>query len=82
MADPRCPGCSKSMEEGFVPDATHGAILQSHWMPGKPEKATFIGLPVGAKVDRKKQRAIAAWRCPTCGLLSFYASAAPGRHGL
>ena len=48
----QCPDCGGRMEEGFIPDATYGQILQTHWHPGEPEKSTFLGMNMGTKIDR------------------------------
>ena len=68
-----CPDCNRSMEEGFVPDATYGAYLQNHWHAGAPEKSTFFGLETGTKVVRTDMLPMSAWRCEGCGLVRFYA---------
>ena len=69
----KCPDCAEPMVEGFVPDSTYGAILQTHWYEGTPEETTFLGLPTGLAVDRKNMVAIQAWRCAECGLVRLYA---------
>ena len=75
MPPPRtCPDCGSAMVDGFIPDATYGAILQTHWYEGDPEKATFLGLPTGLKVDRQRMIPVWTYRCSSCGLLKSYAS--------
>jgi hypothetical protein len=61
------------MTEGFVPDSTYGAILQTHWYAGKPEATSFLGLPTGLSVDRSRMLPISAWRCAKCGAIRLYA---------
>ena len=71
--EPRCADCRVAMEEGWVPDCTHGAVLQTHWQPGPPQKATFFGLEIGKKFSRDSMHPIRTFRCPGCGLLRAYA---------
>jgi hypothetical protein len=62
------------MEPGFVPDRTYGAVLQTCWHPGSPDKKSFLGLrPIGAKVDRQNLLRVTAFRCRDCGLIRHYA---------
>jgi len=68
-----CPDCQSKMDEGFIPDASYGTILQSHWHAGSPKKATLLGMPAGTKVNKMQMTAIAAYRCSNCGLLRCYA---------
>lgn len=74
MAEPtQCPECGARMEEGFIPDSTYGAIVQTHWHPGPAEKSTFLGIHTGTKVEKTSMRPIRAHRCSRCGLLRLYA---------
>ena len=68
-----CPECGAKMTAGFIPDATYGQILQSHWYAGEPENSKFLGLTAGLKVDRTRMQPIHAFRCDDCGRLFFYA---------
>jgi hypothetical protein len=61
------------MEEGFIPDATYGAILQSHWYPGEPDERKFLGISTGAKIEKSEMLPIEAYRCSRCGVLRLYA---------
>jgi hypothetical protein len=70
---PTCPDCRTPLEPGFIPDMTYGQILQTHWHPGEPEQASFFGLSVGLKADKKEMLPIRAHRCPRCGLLRSFA---------
>ena len=70
---PQCPDCRIRMDVGFIPDTTYGAVLHSHWHKGPPEQASFLGLPVGTKIDKADMKPITAWRCGRCGLLRFHA---------
>jgi len=76
-ADPRCPSCRGPLAEGFVPDVSHGQVLQSHWHPGAPEEYRFFGIPAGTRIDRKGMIPIRAWRCSSCGLVQLFAQARP-----
>ncbi len=71
---PDCPDCAIPMVSGFIPDATYGRVLQTHWHEGDPEDARSLGFKVGVKVDRSSMLPVWSWRCPSCGLLKTYAS--------
>jgi hypothetical protein len=73
MNAPQCPDCRKVMKEGFIPDSSYAATLQSGWYPGPPDKATFLGMPNGVEVFLPGIHPIQAFRCPDCGLLRAYA---------
>ena len=74
LAVPDCPDCAVPMVSGFIPDATYGQILQTHWQEGDPENTSFLGLKTGIKADPSRMLPIWSWRCPSCGLLKTYAS--------
>ena len=75
MADRKqCPDCRTPMSEGFIPNATYGAIVQTHWYEGRPEETSFLGLPTGLSIDRNRMRPVQAWRCDACGLIRLYAA--------
>src|SRR5438067_10706606 len=40
----QCPKCGKRMEPGYVLDVTHGAMTQSSWIEGAPERSFWTGL--------------------------------------
>ena len=65
----QCPKCAGSMTEGFVADATHGAIGVSSWVEGTPDKSVWTGVRLG----NKRRAEIATWRCNRCGFLEHYA---------
>ena len=67
--EPRCPKCEGAMEEGYVADYAHGAIRQSEWVDGEPERSFWTGL----KVKGHAQVPVTALRCSLCGFLEFYA---------
>lgn len=69
----KCSDCGSSMSEGFIPDATYGAIKQSGWHKGAAEESTFLGLSNGIKCDSKAVLPITTYRCDSCGLLKLYA---------
>ena len=58
------------MTEGFVLDATHGAVTVSSWVEGAPEKNVWTGV----KLTGKPRVEIATWRCNRCGFLEQYAT--------
>ena len=68
----RCPKCQKTMELGHVPDVGDSQILPVSWSPGAPQRQRFFG---GIKYRPKEQIPLAAFRCPGCGYVEFYASA-------
>ena len=72
--EPSCPNCRLAMEEGFLPDASYGSILETHWHPGLANKTSFLGMPTGTKIDRSAMRVVQTFRCPQCGLLQSYAT--------
>jgi hypothetical protein len=57
------------MTEGFIMDASHGAVLVPRWVAGKPERSFWSG----TKVTGKEQCKVATYRCPKCGYLESYA---------
>jgi len=61
------------MEDGFIPDMTHGAVMQLAWQRGLPEGAKFLGLKNGVKLNVKECMKITARRCTKCGFLKLYA---------
>ena len=63
------------MTEGFVLDATHGAVTVSSWVEGPPVKSMWTGV----KLSGKARSDVASWRCNRCGFLEHYAPAAPDR---
>lgn len=77
MATPRCPDCTVAMKKGWIPDATYGGIMQSHWHDGDPEKVSFLGIPAGMKGKATHMLPMQAWRCPDCGLVRTYAFPRP-----
>ncbi len=66
---PTCPDCNQSMEEGFLLDETYGNRNPVYWVGEPPEKSIWTGL----KLKEKDIRRVQAYRCPSCGLLKFYA---------
>ena len=71
----QCPDCGTEMEQGFIPDATQGAVVQTCWHQGTAESKTFLGIETGTgiKYDRTNMMPVTACRCTRCGLLKFYA---------
>jgi len=56
------------MEDGFIVDKT--ALNQLLWVSGIAKDALFMPSYVS---DRKRMSISAAYRCPKCGKLEFYA---------
>jgi len=69
---PKCGKCAGKMEQGFVIDNTYGANLQERWTEGKPEPFVWLGMNLGIKIEPKKLRPVATWRCTGCGYLESY----------
>ena len=65
----RCPKCDGEMEDGFIADMTHGGVLPSKWVEGKPVKSFWTG----TKIGNKETVEITTYRCISCGYLELYA---------
>ena len=65
-----CPKCQSRMEQGFVPDYTHGAMVVGRWAAGTPKKSWLFGTHVPAK---NLLIPIGTYRCSSCGYLEQYA---------
>ena len=63
------------LEEGFIPDYSHGTAFKSMWVKGDSEEHRFLGIELeGIKPPKISEGLpIKAYRCPECGLLEFYA---------
>jgi len=73
MADfhPRCPKCDRVMERGHLPVAlAHTSGVLAKWTPGVPEERRLLG---GIKIHAESGIPLAAYRCPGCGYVEFYA---------
>ena len=68
-----CSDCGAAMEEGFIPDMAHSAVLQLRWQRGIPEDCKFLGMKNGIKLIADKCVPVTARRCTKCGLLKLYA---------
>lgn len=68
-AEPVCPKCRTAMEKGFVLDQTYGAMTQSEWIEGAPERSFWTGL----KLKGHTRIPVSTFRCPACGYLESYA---------
>jgi hypothetical protein len=66
---PRCPKCGAPMEAGFVLDQTYGAMTQSAWIGGLPERNFWTGL----KLKGHQRLPVTTYRCQACGFLESYA---------
>ena len=71
---PACGKCSTAMELGFVLDYTHGAMTQSSWVEGEPERSFWTGV----KIKGHQKLPVNTYRCPNCGFLESYAPSADG----
>lgn len=67
---PSCPTCDLPMVDGFIVDHSQAATIVATWVEGQPTYS-FLG---NAKVDRKAQYKVKAYRCEQCGLLNLYAN--------
>jgi hypothetical protein len=57
------------MEAGFVLDQTYGAMTQSSWVNGVPERSVWTGL----KLKGHQRLPVTTFRCEACGYLESYA---------
>jgi hypothetical protein len=73
MTQNACPEFGAAMEESFIPDMTHGAVIQLKWQRGLPEGAKFWGLKNGVKLNVNEGVEITARRCTECGFFKLYA---------
>ena len=69
MNSMHCPKCQGNMMEGFVPDYTHGGVLQTRWVQGTPKRTFWFGIRILDPVF-----AVTTYRCETCGFLESYAT--------
>jgi hypothetical protein len=58
------------MEQGFIPDITHGGQIASRWAPGLPLKSFWTGTKI---VPKEELIPLGAFRCASCGYLELYA---------
>jgi len=65
----QCPKCGRPMDAGYVLDVTHGAMAQSSWVEGEPERSFWTGL----KVKGHQRLPVLTYRCTGCGYLESYA---------
>ena len=57
------------MELGVIIDVGYGAVTQSSWVDGEPEKSIWTGLKLKGRV----RIPVITYRCPHCGYLESYA---------
>ena len=57
------------MELGVTIDVGYGAVTQSAWIDGAPEKSIWTGLKLKGHV----RLPVITYRCPHCGYLESYA---------
>ena len=65
-----CSKCGSKLVRGYIPDFSYGAVFTGAWVEGAPKSAFFTGTKIPKKSDKIP---IGAFRCPSCGLLEFYA---------
>ena len=63
-----CSKCGGKMEQGFIPDLTHGGRLVNQWAQGVPEKSFWTGTKAPDETIP-----IGVFRCASCGYLEQYA---------
>jgi Domain of unknown function (DUF6487) len=64
-----CPKCRAEMTAGFVPDHSHGVILQGHWYEGGFE-TKWLGTRLR---NEGGGLPITTYRCASCGYLEAFA---------
>jgi hypothetical protein len=70
MPHPECPVCRVSMEEGHVLERGDGDVLKPLlWTEGAAEKGGIHGY----RVKDRRQIEVAAFRCPRCGWMIWFA---------
>lgn len=68
-AEPVCPKCRATMEEGFIVDSGHyNSEMVSTWMEGQPDERWW-----GLKTGSKEKLKVSTYRCTACGYLESYA---------
>ena len=66
---PDCARCGRRTELGVIIDVGYGAVTQSSWVDGAPEKSIWTGLKLKGRV----RIPVITYRCPHCGYLESYA---------
>jgi predicted nucleic-acid-binding Zn-ribbon protein len=66
----KCSKCQRTMEKGYIPDATYGGVVLGTWVEGEVETG-FLG---AIKLKGKTRRTITTYRCNSCGYLESYAA--------
>lgn len=64
-----CPRCGGRMEQGFIMDFAHGALLVSQWAKGPPTKSFWTK----TKKPKDGMLPVGTFRCSGCGFLESYA---------
>jgi predicted nucleic-acid-binding Zn-ribbon protein len=67
----RCPKCSTTMEQGFILDRTHGAVLAAEWVAGVPDRSIWTGI---RNLRKRPLYQVMTHRCPKCGFVESYAN--------
>jgi hypothetical protein len=57
------------MEQGFMIEATYGAVVPPEWAEGELERSFWTGVVLKGRV----RRTVTTYRCTACGLLESYA---------
>lgn len=64
-----CPKCNGQMEQGFIPDYSHGGtVAVGSWHKGLPKKDFWTR----TKAIRWEGIPMAAFRCSACGFIEIY----------
>ena len=68
---PALPEVRQGLGSRHLPDALdHASFVLAKWAPGVPEERRFL---FGIKVHADDGIPLAAYRCPGCGYVEFYA---------
>jgi hypothetical protein len=65
----RCPKCSGSLNEGFLADYAHAAVIPGRWVKGRPQRSIWRGTNLRDRIIFR----MSAYRCATCGYVELYA---------
>jgi hypothetical protein len=68
MQVPTCGKCGGGMEQGFMIEATHGAVVPPEWAEGEIERSFWTGVAVKGRA----RYTVKTYRCTDCGFLESY----------
>lgn len=66
---PECPACRVRMEEGHLLTDIGGHVGPPRWYEGPEEKGGIHGY----RIKGKRHFPVAAWRCPRCAWVLWFA---------